>query len=55
MKNRYRIYVRGKYSGSKIWWIEDNQTGKRESLHTTDKAEAKRLLDAPQVPSAFAV
>lgn len=45
MKNRYRIYIREKHSGGKIWWIQDNQTNQRESLHTTDKAEAKRFLD----------
>lgn len=45
MKNRYRIYVREKHSGGKIWWIQDNQTNKRESLRTADKAGAKRFLD----------
>lgn len=54
MKNRYRIYIREKYSGGKIWWIQDSQTGQRESLKTTDKAEAKRLLDAKNQPHHFA-
>ena len=53
MKNRYRIYVRGKYSGGKIWWIQDNQTNQRESLHTTDKSEAKRLLELKNAPHHF--
>jgi hypothetical protein len=58
MKNRYRIYVRGKYSGGKVWWIQDNQTNQRESLRTTDKTEAKHLLvplnTAPQTRPATA-
>jgi hypothetical protein len=45
MKNRYRIYIREKHSGGKIWWMQDNQTNQRESLRTTDKGEAKRLLE----------
>lgn len=44
MKNRYRIYIRGKHSGGKVWWIEDNQTGKRESLRTTHKSEAQQMV-----------
>ena len=44
MKNRYRIYIRGKHSGSKVWWIQDNKTGKRESLRTTDKHDALEML-----------
>jgi hypothetical protein len=43
MKNRYRIYIRGKHSGGKVWWIEDNQTGKRESLGTKIKSEALEM------------
>ena len=50
MKNRYRMYVRGKYSGGKVWWCQDNQSGKRESLRTTDKNEALRLLDLKNQP-----
>jgi integrase len=53
MKNRYRIYIRGKHSGGKVWWIQNNQTNQRESLHTTDKAEAKRLLDLKNQPHHF--
>jgi len=44
MSNRYRIYIRGKNSGGKVWMIQDNQTGKRESLRTTDKNEALEML-----------
>jgi hypothetical protein len=44
MQNRYRIYIRGKNSGGKVWMIQDNQTGKRESLRTTDKNEALQML-----------
>ncbi len=50
MKNRYRMYVRGKHSGGKVWWCQDNQTGKRESLGTKDKNEARHLLDEKNRP-----
>lgn len=50
MKNRYRMYIRGKHSGGKVWWCQDNQTGKRESLQTRDKNEARRLLDLKNEP-----
>ena len=50
MKNRYRIYIRGKHSGGKVWWIQDNQTNQRSSLQTKDKAEAKSLLDEKNKP-----
>lgn len=53
MKNRYRIYIRGKHSGSKVWWIQDNQTNERKSLQTQDKEEAKRLLDLKNQPHQF--
>src|SRR5208337_4294059 len=54
MKNRYRMYVREKYSGGKIYWCQDGVTGKRESLCTKDKAEARRLLDLKNQPHQFA-
>ncbi len=54
MKNRYRIYIRGKHSGGKVWWIQDNQTKHRRSLQTKDKAEAKGLLDEENKPHHFA-
>jgi integrase len=44
MSNRYRIYIRGKHSGGKVWWIEDNQTGERESLRTKNKQDAQAIL-----------
>jgi integrase len=44
MKNRYRIFIRGKNSGGKIWWCQDNQTGKQTSLKTSSKSEAMELL-----------
>ena len=50
MKNRYRMYVRGKHSGRTVWCCQDNVTGKRESLHTSDKNEARRLLDLKNQP-----
>ena len=53
MKNQYRMYVRGKHSGGSVWWCEDNKTGKRESLRTTNKSEAKRLLDLKNEPQHF--
>lgn len=50
MRNRYRMYVRGKHSGGQVYWIEDNTTGKRESLRTKDEKEASRLLDQRNQP-----
>ena len=53
MKNRYRMYVRGKHSGGKVWWCQDNVTGKRESLRTTDKRQAAQLLGLKNEPHHF--
>jgi integrase len=39
MKNRYRKFRRGN-----VWWRQDNQTGKQESLKTKSKDEAIELL-----------
>jgi len=50
MKNKYCIYIRGKHSGGKVWWCQDNKTGQRESLRTTDKNEATRLQDLKNQP-----
>jgi hypothetical protein len=50
MSNRYRIYIRGKNSGGKVWMIQDNKIGKRESLRTTDKFEAQSLLGIRNQP-----
>lgn len=53
MKNRYRMYIREKHSGGTVWWCQDSKTGKRESLRTTDKNEAKPLLDLKNQPHHF--
>ena len=42
MKNRYSLFKRG--SGS--YYAHENATNRQESLHTKDKAEAHRLLNA---------
>jgi len=48
MKQRFRLYQRDKNaSGNKgVFYLEDTQTGKRNSLHTTDPEVAERLLHA---------
>ncbi len=42
MKQRYWLYQRGGFG----YYLEDAQTGKRESLQTTDRVQAQRLRDA---------
>ena len=42
MKQRYRVFRRGWGT----YYVEDIETKKQESLHTCDKAEAYRLVDA---------
>jgi len=49
MKNQYRRFRRGK-----VWWCQNNETGKQESLKTKDLAEANRLLDIKNHPYRFA-
>jgi integrase len=49
MKNSYRKFRRGN-----VWWCQKNQTGKQDSLHTKDKAEAIRLLDLKNQPNQCA-
>jgi hypothetical protein len=44
MKSPYRIYIRDKSAGGKIWWIQNTDSGQRESLGTRDKAQALELL-----------
>jgi len=39
MKNRYRIYIRGKHTGGKVWWCQDNQENKQFSLKTKSKTD----------------
>ena len=41
MKQKYRIYRRNQNGN---YYIQDNVTGKQESLGTSDKVEAHRLL-----------
>ena len=48
MKNQYRKFRRGN-----VWWCQNNQTGKQESLKTKDEAEANRLLDIKNQPHRF--
>jgi integrase len=43
MKQRYRLYHRA--NGGR-YYLQDNLTGKQESLHTDDRKEANRLLHA---------
>ena len=43
MKQQFRLYRRG---GNGRYYIQDNVTGKQESLGTSDRAEALRLLNA---------
>ena len=56
MKSRYLIYIRGKHSGGKVWWLEDTKTGERKSLRTKDKATAQEILlklNRPFVQTAY--
>jgi|ERR1041385_431129 integrase len=41
MRQKYRMFLRGT-----VYWIQDNFTGKQESLRTKDRIEAKRLFNA---------
>lgn len=41
MKKKYRLFRRGK-----VFWVQDNETGKQESLRTGDRVTAERLLHA---------
>ena len=41
MKPAFRLYRRGR-----IYWCQNNQTDKQTSLHTSDRDEARRLLNA---------
>jgi len=43
MKNRYRLFRRG--SGG-TYYVQENETGRQESLHTKDKSEAHKLCNA---------
>jgi len=41
MRQKYRMFRRGL-----VYWVQDNFTGKQESLGTKDRIEGKRLLNA---------
>ena len=41
MRQKYRMFLRGS-----VYWIQDNQTRKQESLGTKDRSEAKLLFNA---------
>lgn len=43
MEQRYRLYFRAKTGR---YYLQDNLTGKQESLHTNDRREAQRLFHA---------
>lgn len=51
MKSMYRKFRKGK---GKVWYCQNNETGKQESLKTKDLAEANRLLDIKNHPYRFA-
>src|SRR5436190_4492499 len=40
MRQRYRMFLRGT-----VYWVQDNETGKQETLRTKDRDEAERLLN----------
>jgi len=41
MRQKYRMFLRGA-----VFWVQDNTTGKQESLRTKDRAEARRIFHA---------
>jgi hypothetical protein len=41
MRQKYRMFLRGT-----VYWVQDNVTGKQESLGTKDRTEAGRLFNA---------
>src|ERR1051326_5410449 len=40
MRPRYRMFLRGT-----VYWVQDNENGKQETLRTKDRDEAERLLN----------
>jgi hypothetical protein len=57
MKNKYRMFLRSKDKKNphnEVWWCQNNETGKHESLRTKDKTEAIRLLSIRNQPYRFA-
>jgi integrase len=56
MKNKYRMFLRGKDKKNPkngVWWCQNNETGKQESLKTKDKTEAIGLLGIRNQPYRF--
>src|SRR5688572_3683798 len=41
MRKRYRMFLRGT-----VYWCQDNETGKQETLRTKDRVTAERLFNA---------
>jgi len=41
MRNRYRLFQRGR-----VFYVQDNRTGRQESLRTKDKTQASQLLQS---------
>jgi hypothetical protein len=41
MRKRYRLFLRGT-----VFWCQDNETAKQETLRTKDRAAAERILHA---------
>lgn len=52
MKQRFRLYRR---AGKGVYYLKDTETGKRESLHMTDKGQAEQLLQAHRQAHALSV
>src|SRR3569833_4377216 len=50
LKLKFRLYQRG----SNGYYIENNETGQQESLHTKDRTEAIRLWNAKNEPNILA-
>jgi hypothetical protein len=41
MRPKFRLFLRGT-----VFWCQDNDSGKQETLRTKDREEAERLLHA---------
>ena len=48
VNNQYRIYRRK----NRVFYLQDNRTGKQTSLNTKDKREAQRILHAKNEATA---
>jgi len=49
MTQKFRLYRR---NSNGRYYLENNTTGKQESLHTSDKGQALRLLMARNEPNS---